>query len=263
MRTMIASFGLFARSSLYKILGILLLMAGAEGLFFHLRLRAALNGYSADPSSGIPSFEALVDQTALFWIFAAAFVLITVCLYLPGTAFGAQTGYTVCRLPLREKSFYLVQALHNGMCYLVLYAAQMGLAVALAAYYQAAIPAETVSNQAVFLALYRQGFLHSLLPLQDVLLWVRNAAMVILLGMTSAQFPYRQRRKQMPWMALSFPLFTILTFRVEMSERYRFGIFYALAVLAAAHCLGFLFMKFDEEGGNEDEPSETEPSKAE
>ena len=39
----------------------------------------------------------------------------------------------------------------------------------------------------------RNGFLHALVPLADTAVWLRNAAMVLFLGLVSAWIPKRQR----------------------------------------------------------------------
>ena len=48
-------------------------------------------------------------------------------------------------------------------------------------------------GQTVFLAYYRSDLFHALLPLDDIIIWIRNFLVCIGLGIAAAAFPYRQR----------------------------------------------------------------------
>lgn len=60
-------------------------------------------------------------------------------------------------------------------------------------YYTATADASFVGPQSIFLAFYRNGFLHSLLPLEEVSRYARNGILILCLGITSAYYPVRQR----------------------------------------------------------------------
>jgi hypothetical protein len=66
--------------------------------------------------------------------------------------------------------------------------------LALSKLYISKIPVEAISQQAVFLAFYRNSFLHSILPLDEVSRYVRNIVLIIGLGTSSAGFSFKQRR---------------------------------------------------------------------
>ena len=63
----------------------------------------------------------------------------------------------------------------------------------LAQYSLSRLEPQFAGPQALMIAFYRNGFLHALVPLADTAVWLRNAAMVLFLGLVSAWIPKRQR----------------------------------------------------------------------
>jgi len=183
---------LIARSTIYKILGIFIIMGAVEVLLFYYTLSA----YPADRSFSqrTTGLESLFAGSRISWVFAIAFMAVTILLCLTGCEFKSKPGYTLRRLMISERSIYLWQALYSTCCYLFLWAMQLIITLALCKLYTANANASSLSNQTVFLAYYRNSFLHSLLPLDETSRYIRNAALIIGLGTTSACFPFRQRR---------------------------------------------------------------------
>ena len=153
MKKHLSVLGLFIRSSLFPVLGIMVLMGAVEVLFFHIELGRALTAHTAGIGVGFPSLERLLDRSAVNVYFALAFVLTTVILCLPGCAFRSKTQYTVARLSVTETAVTLWQAVCNILMYLLLASVQTLIAYGLCQYYMAAAPAEFTSTQTVFLAL--------------------------------------------------------------------------------------------------------------
>ena len=211
MKKHVSVFGLFARSSVFKVLGILLLMCVAEAVFFCIELQRALEAYEV-VGHGMASLEQIFMRAATNVYFRLALLLITVAVCLPGCAFRSNTGYTLCRLSVSEKAAFLHQAACNTLMYLMLIAVQLVIAFGLSRYYVSAVPAECISNQTLTLAFYRNEFLHSLLPLEDVGLWIRNGLLVISLGLAAAEFPYNQRRRKFSPTVMALCVYTIVFF---------------------------------------------------
>lgn len=183
---------LFARSTIFPILALLAAMAAVElALFRHelnVHLRSFANGDNFD------SLEQIVDYSSILLIFGAAFLLMTVILCLPGCRFGSRTDYTVGRLSLDERTIYWWQVGYNAACYVILWAVQLGVALICCALYVDAAPATSVTGQTVFLAFYRSPLLHALLPLEEVLLWLRNLAFLAGLALSTARVPVCRRQ---------------------------------------------------------------------
>ena len=178
-------FMLMARSTIYRVLGLLILMAVAEAGLFWLRLQqGAIDGNF--------SLEAIISESRLSWACAAFFLFVNVIL-----SWGSYTisdAYTAARLSVSGKAVYLWQCIYNSLCYLLFWMVQILIGIGLCRVYEAMAPAEFVSNQTVFLAFYRSNFLHSFLPFEDTWVWVRNILLVVALGICSSRIPGKNRK---------------------------------------------------------------------
>ena len=178
-------FMLMARSTIYRILGLLIIMAVAEAGLFWLRLQqGAIDGNF--------SLEAIISESRLSWACAAFFLFVNVIL-----SWGSYTisdTYTAARLSVSGKAVYLWQCIYNTLCYLLFWMVQILIGIGLCRVYEAMAPAEFVSNQTVFLAFYRSNFLHSFLPFEDTWVWVRNILLVVALGIGSSRIPGKNRK---------------------------------------------------------------------
>ena len=178
-------FMLMARSTIYRVLGLLILMAVAEAGLFWLRLQqGAIDGNF--------SLEAIISESRLSWACAAFFLFVNVIL-----SWGSYTisdAYTAARLSVSGKAVYLWQCIYNSLCYLLFWMVQILIGIGLCRVYEAMAPAEFVSNQTVFLAFYRSKFLHSFLPFEDTWVWIRNILLVVALGICSSRIPGKNRK---------------------------------------------------------------------
>ena len=178
-------FMLMARSTIYRVLGLLILMAVAEAGLFWLRLQqGAIDGNF--------SLEAIISESRLSWACAAFFLFVNVIL-----SWGSYTisdTYMAARLSVSGKAVYLWQCVYNTLCYLLFWMVQILIGIGLCRVYEAMAPAEFVSNQTVFLAFYRSNFLHSFLPFEDTWVWVRNILLVVALGICSSRIPGKNRK---------------------------------------------------------------------
>ena len=178
-------FMLMARSTIYRVLGLLILMTVAEAGLFWLRLQqGAIDGNF--------SLEAIISESRLSWACAAFFLFVNVIL-----SWGSYTisdTYTAARLSVSGKAVYLWQCVYNMLCYLLFWMVQILIAIGLCRVYEAMAPAEFVSNQTVFLAFYRSKFLHSFLPFEDTWVWIRNILLVVALGVCSSRIPGKNRK---------------------------------------------------------------------
>lgn len=178
---------LMARSTINKLLGLLALMAAVEGALFWLTLRRSC-------ADGSFSLKLVIGDSHISWAFGAAFLLMTLLLSLTGCEGKSRCGYTLRRLSVSERWVFVWQSVYNVLCYLLLWAVQILTVIALCRLYEVKAAPEYVSGQTVFLAFYRSGFLHALLPFEETVFWVRNAVFAVTLGICAARFPMAQRR---------------------------------------------------------------------
>lgn len=173
MKKEIQSFrGLAARSSLpWTLLTVLVLTVIEVGLFRAL-------GWGAD------RLETAFTGPSIYLVFVIALAGLHADFCLRGLL-GAKSDLPYARLGLTRRQMLAVIAEQNAVCYFILWAWQALLSLALAAWWCHTHPA-AVGPQTVFVTFYRVSFLHALLPLGDVWLWVRNAVLCLSLGVCSA-----------------------------------------------------------------------------
>ena len=202
-----------ARSSIYRILGVYVLMAAAQTALWYNAMQGWL-------SSSDSSLEKVIDQSGMLLVFASGFLLQTVLLCLTGCAFGSRVDYTLQRLCISERTAFLWQAGYNTVCYLLLWAMQLVFAFCLGAWYAAAADAPLVSGQTVFLAFLRSSFWHNLLPLDAPFRLIRSLLMTLAMGVGTALVPYRQRHRRVPLLAVVVMVMTLLLWNTGIEELY-------------------------------------------
>lgn len=81
-------------------------------------------------------------------------------------------GYTLRRLRISERTVFLWHVLSCFFCFVILWMAEILVLTALCRYFLTQEITSGLSNQALFLAFYRNAFLHSILPLESVSRWI-------------------------------------------------------------------------------------------
>lgn len=246
--------GLFARQTLLPVLGILLLSGTIQTLAFHLSLREALTAYAAGVGDGFPQLEVLLSRAAVYAWFALSYILITALLSLCGCQFRAQSSYTLRRLSVSERTVFLWQWGYNALIYLLLWLTQTVLSFGLCRYYLAVAPETAISGQTMFLAWWRSEYLHALLPLSDVALWIRNGLLLITLSLAAAIFPYKQRRGKYSGSAIALIPYTLITFERGIAEWAHIGIAATVCLIVLCEWIGAQLTA--DEGENTEEVSE-------
>lgn len=201
-----------ARSTIYKIIGLFVLMAALEmGVFYHLLQQT--------PAGEMLALEVLISQSRIPLICGAFFLLLCVILSLVGYEYlGSKTRYSILRFSPREEVIVLLWALYHMICFLIFWAIQLLVALMLCHLYISVTKAEYWNEQTIFLAFYRSNFLHSLLPLEEISRWMRNVALIVALGITAAGFSLKQRREQKGMAIAVLAVMTVATFSQQMGN---------------------------------------------
>lgn len=187
MKKHLSVFMLMARSTIYKVIGLFVVMAAVGWSLVYFRLKQGATGDSFN-------LELVIEESRISLVFAIAFVLITILLSRTGCEFSSKLGYTLKRLSISERWIFFWQSLYNMMCYLMFWMVQVLVVFWFCSLYVKMAPEGYVTNQTIFLAFYRSDFLHSLLPMENVIFWVKNIIAVIAMGICSAYLPIAQRR---------------------------------------------------------------------
>lgn len=218
MKKYLSVFGLFAKSSLLKILLVIISMAAVQCFVFTSELGKSIDIYEAGLT--FPHVERLIEHTRIDWICGAAFILISVLICLPGTSFSSKTGYTLDRLSVSPRAVFFCQAVYNLFVYFILWGVQALVCFGLCLYYTKIAPAELVGNQSIILAFYRNDFLHALIPLSEFMVWIRNGFLLIALAIASAEYPFKQRHKKLGFSAIAIILFTVVFFKTDIANSF-------------------------------------------
>ena len=190
---------LSVRSTLLPVLITLVLMAAGEALAFWLAMRGG----------GMPLSE-VWTKSRIPLIAAAA--LLAVCFFHFCVGSGGAQSNTLLRLRVKERTVTLWWWLSAAGSLALLWAAQTIVAVLLCVWYGAATDPGFVNPQTTFLAFYQVSFLHGLLPLDDVAVWIRNALLLAALSLCIARVPSQLRSGQKPAAAGTLAMLVIVMF---------------------------------------------------
>lgn len=211
-------FMLFARSSFYKVLLLLLAMILAEGIWVYKTIQGMLEKNQIEGNFPIMTPEAVFEEAHLMVFFAAAMILLAVILAFVGRSTTGHQEYTWNRLSITPKSIFLWQTVYNCGCFLLLWFVQAALAFGLCLYYIKTAETGAVTHQSLFLAFYREPFLHGLIPLQHTWYWVRNVLLFCSLGFAAAYDVYCSRRgKNRMWTWWTILCLGLVKFKVDLN----------------------------------------------
>lgn len=184
MKRYVSVFEMITRSSIYKVLLILVGMVVAEFVCFYITMMSP-NGLN---------IEEYIDQSQYSLIFKIAYVLVTLAIVFPGMNIGSIQSYTLERLRIKEKRIFWLQALYNTLAYILFWGVQLVVILVSAFVFQKNLPqAATWSNQTLFLAFYRSNFMHSILPLEDGPGWWVLGFVIVGTAFVVAEFTKQQR----------------------------------------------------------------------
>ena len=183
MNRYLSVFGLSARSTLYRLIGIIVLMGAVQaGLFL----------YALNNADGSMLLEALIDQSKIVIPFYAGFLFY--CIILCGvTKSTGNTVMTMHRLSIPERTANWIAVLYNIMALVIFLAAELGICLALAKVY---LNSDISGNyqHVLFTAFYRSELLHSLLPLEDYITLAGDILFVIEISIIAAYSQQQSRR---------------------------------------------------------------------
>ncbi|MBE7004154.1 MAG: hypothetical protein E7425_07715 [Ruminococcaceae bacterium] len=211
-------FGFWARRCRKWLLWIVAVMAAVETVLFVWAIYRSMEGH----------LEQIITNSGMPLVAACAFFSLTSALYTIGTDRGAQSSYTLRRLALSERRAFFCRAAHNTLCYIVLWGAQLAVALGFCLLWKQMLP-KLWGTQTVLLAFYRVPFLHNLLPLGDWYLYPRNLLWFTAIGCATA----REKRGMLTAMSIM----TFHVFRIEMGSVPGLAVIdMALALLCIVWC---------------------------
>ncbi len=213
MKQYVSVFMVMLQSIWKKLIAILAVLAVTEAALFILASRQNL------------WIEDIIDAGRLSWFFSAALLALTVVL---STSLSGNTrqSYTLQRLALSGRTVFCLQTLVNLTALLLLWAVQLMTALLLCKIYlsrQLASADHSLDfcQQSVFLAFYRNNFLHNLFPMESLTRWMRNLTLFAALATLTAKGTCQpQTGKKIPLMPLIAAAAVILSFQHEIGTYY-------------------------------------------
>jgi len=163
------------------------------------------------------TLEYMVDKSNSVIFMGIAFILITVILCWSGCNIGSKSSYTIQRLQVTEKKIFILQSVYNSLCYVLLLGVQIVVFYIQSRMYMA--QAGHVTSQTLFLAFYRNDFMHSVLPLEGTMRWISNILIVPGCGVSTAVFTYLQRRGKIAWSLFIVVACVLVGFKQELGNQ--------------------------------------------
>ena len=244
MKKHLSVFMLMARSSIYKVISVLFAMTVAELGLFYERMKVWAVGDTYN-------LESMIEGSHIVWVFGAAFLLITIYLCQTGCGFSSKTGYTLQRLSISERMVFVWQSIYNMMCYSLLWFVQILVVFGVCSLYVTMAPEGYVTNQTIFLAFYRNDFLHSLLPMEDAGFWFKNVLIVFSMGICSAHYPMAQRRGKKIQEVMFLTACIVVFFVGELGEYIAPIMIICCSMLCVIYAVVQVFSKDEEENAEQ------------
>ena len=256
---------LLIRGTFRRVLVIVLALALVQGGLFWWTMEKAWadareakdwyenesgNDRPADPEDFIWGVETVWQKSYGAVAFGVATVLTAVALVTFGTERNVKVSYTYRRLRVSERSIFAWQAVYNTLCFLLLWALEILIALALCKWYTVQVGPEHATHQAIFLAFYRNQFLHDLMPLENVMCWVRNGLLCLMLGTVAAWDTYAQRRSGKAHPAILAPLGIVMLSFLEGERTYGM---YSLSIAASLFVIFIAVFRVLQKEGEYDE----------
>jgi hypothetical protein len=212
MSQYVSVFLVAVRSTIYKITGVFLLMAAAEGVLFWMQLQRA-------GENKVVLLEELIQSSGIPLVSGGAFLLVCGILSLVGYEFsGSRVRYTIQRLSVREEAIVLLWGVNSMLALCMFWAAQLAVVLLLSKLYIDDMEPIFFNSQTLFLAFHRSSFLHSLLPLEETSRLLRNVALIFSLGITAACFAQKQRRGERGVAVALLAALTIVFFPADLGH---------------------------------------------
>lgn len=228
MRKHLSVLMLAARSTIYKVMGLFVVMGVTESALFFFALQKTL---AAEPLG----LEQLISQSRIGFVCGISFLLLCGLLSLTGCEFGgSKLRYTLQRLSVPEKVVVFWWAGYNAVCFFLFWVVQLAIALLLSRLYATKMHPAYVSGQTIWLAFYRNSWLHSLLPLAETSRYLRNIIFVLSLGISASCFSWRQRHDQRGIAVVAVAMMVLVYFSRAMGSFASDLLLSVVAVIIAA-----------------------------
>ena len=235
MKKYLSVFMLIARCSIYKVFGLLILMAGCEFLAFSYGLSSA--------DGGLNGLENAFEAGFCEYIFVTSCVVLLLLLSRMGASKSSKTIYTLNRLSVSEKCVFWIESLYDTLCIIILWLSQALLSIGLCYYYILIAGSESTAEQTMFLAFFRSDFLLSLLPFDEPFLLISNYLLALSLGISTARLAWADRNDKPSNAIMSFAYIGYNFFFREVGSLWQSVIICIISAMVIVEAIYFTFKK--------------------
>jgi len=169
----------FVRSSLYKVLLIIMLMVSVEGFKFYKFLGSS--------QETLMNAEQMFDKLNITDYFMLALVVVFLMLCVTENRLEKSSGNTFMRLRVSSKELFVIKTLYNVCVIALLFVVQIWISIIITNVYIGHIGEDTLGTQQLFLVFYRSEALHNILPMAEAGKWIRNILLVAAYAMQAAE----------------------------------------------------------------------------
>lgn len=209
MKRYLSVFEMIIRCSIYKVLGIL-------GIMIALEAGLLAFAWNQPIATMQPSLEEWIERSWICIPFLFAYWGVTKVLSSSGTNVGSMQAYTLQRLRIAEKRVNLLQCIYNIFCYTLLWMTQVLVFFVASGVYMKYKTGAILTNQTIFLAFYRNTFMHSILPMEDIFGWFTLAFFIVLGGILTTLFSHKQRQGKTDWALIVFVALIAIFFQRKL-----------------------------------------------
>ncbi len=185
MNRYLSVFGLSARSTLYKLIGVIIIMAVVQaGMFL----------YTLNNAEGSILLENLIDKSKIAFAFGLGFLgyYMILCGVSKNTSNAAMTMH---RLSIPDGTANWIAVIYNIMALIIFLAAELAICLALSQIYLNSDVSGSYQH-VLFTAFYRSDLLHTLLPLEDYVTLASDIIYVLALSIIAAYIQQQERRSK-------------------------------------------------------------------
>lgn len=193
--------------------------------------------------------EKLLNDTegnSLAWIFAIGFLAMVVELIRHGCESNTKSIYSYKRLLISEKGVFYCQTAYNITALMIFWAIE-AITLYFLCYYSVFIKSYSSSEFTIFLAFYRNSFLHSIIPMSELSAWIRNVVLLISLGFATAEFPFKQRRKKFAATTFILSFFTVFYFKTDFGNTVNTILTITISLICLGEVLFFVYDNYNTE----------------
>lgn len=236
MKKYISVLALAVRSSIFQVLGVLSALSAAELGMLYLYIAGVAGAETGSLKVSADLGEA-VSRLHLRNIFIAAVILLALGLaWSVSRTKGSRPEYTLRRLNVGRKRIFVLWSVYHALCIALLFAVQILLIFLIDALLLRSLHVEA-QPQRLFMAFFREDFLHSLIPLKEWSRLIRNLVMILSVGMSITYGGYvswdlRNSRSKAGWLfSLWWTLIFLMGFGREGLGEWKSDVVYSLIAI--------------------------------